>query len=345
MHMKATPGMFAHQLVCGLALAGTLAGALRGQDDRSTLLALLEGASTVAVARAVTVDDRDSAHLRVTFAVEERLHGPDVGPIVLSEPRGRGCGRAFTAVVAGQRFVLCVREDDGALALSAGGARALPRASAAVVQHVRALLAAAPGAGRLAVLLAALSAGDERVRTDAALALSSLPALEQADASQRAVIAAALAAALAEDARTMPSLLLAAARLRLREAIAAVLPRYLAGQHGAAEHLLRDSMLRIGGETVAREIAARLPDLREPLARARATTLLLEIDDDGARAPLLELLRTADERGTKLRACAGLLRLGVDGAALQPHADAELLELAQRAAAPSRPRFRSIRTQ
>ncbi len=328
--------------VCLLFLCAAKAVA---QDDQSTLAALLDRADAVAVARAVRIDTSDAAVLRVVLAVEERLRGDLPTTVQLSETRGRGCGRALTAVVVGQRFLTClVRQADG-LALVAGGARALPLASGPALAHAHALLAASDVASRLTVLIGALTARDDRVRTDAALDLPTQANLEQADSAQRAALIAALASALQDNDRAVPSLTAVAVRLRLVAALDLLLPLYLAGQSGVFERLFVDGLVRLDGEALATRIAAWIPTLDDPLARARATTLLLELATPAALAPLRTLAEHAGERGTRLRACAGLLRLGVEVHELAAIADQELIELAQRAAQPPKPRFRSIRTE
>ncbi len=318
------------------------------QDDQSTLAMLLERADAVAVARAVRVDTSDAAVLRVVLAVEERLRGDLPATVQLSETRGRGCGRALTAVVAGQRFLTClVRRADG-LALVAGGARALPLASGSVLAHARALLAATEASSRLhvlSVLIGALTAPDDRVRTDAALCLPMQANLEQADSAQRAALVAALASALQDNDRAVPNLTAVAVRLHLVAALDLLLPLYLAGDSGVFERLFVDGLVRLDGEALATRIAAIIPALDGPLPRARATTLLLELKTPAALGPLRTLAERALERGTRLRACAGLLRLGIEPRELATIADQELIELAQRAAQPPKPRFRSIRTE
>src|SRR5690606_32447205 len=170
--------------------------------------------------------------------------------------------------------------------------------------------AAAPGAARTAVVVGALGDHDERVREDAAFALPMLPALEQLDPAQRALVLGALQRAVGGGERTAPALVAAAVRLRLVPALDVLLPRYLDGSSGPAERMFADAMARIDAETLAGRVAARLDQLAGPLDRARATTLLCSLEVAAARAPLLQLARDSRERGTRARACAGLLRLG-----------------------------------
>jgi hypothetical protein len=326
------------------ALLGLLAAApLAAQDDATALALLVDRAEAVAVVRTLRVDSADPVHLRVLFAVETSLRGAAAGTLELREPRSRGCGRALHGLVPGQRFVACLRRQDDSWALCAGTTRALPQATAGVIEHVRTLLDT-DLTSRRNVLFAALTQADARVRGDAALTLPLLGGLEAADASQRSMLLATLRAT-EPAAPAYPALLGAAARLQLHAAIDVALPAYLAADADDRHaRLYADAMLRIGAEPVATRVAAQLSHLSTPTARLRAVQLLLETQHEAAKAPLLALLRGAGERGVQLQACVGLLRLGLAASQLVEASDRELVTLAEQAAT-ARPKFRSIRVE
>lgn len=330
------------QLFCLLVAAAAPATA---QDEATTLSALMARADAVAVARVVRVDLAQPGTRQATLLVETVLAGNPPATITLAEPEQRGCGRALQALVPGQRLLACLRADAGEWVLCARSGRALPLATTNVVAHVRALAAAVTGSDRLAVLIDALRAEDPRVRDDAALTLAYDPALLAADERQRAAVVTALGMALATQTRGLVSLVTTSARLRAEAALDVLLPCYLDGNAGPCERLLASGMLQIGQEALANRLAARLPSMNSPLARARALSLLYDMDTAAARPPLLLLARSAPERGTRARACAALLRAGMPESELSGAADAELLQLAREVARPKRPHFRAIRPE
>lgn len=326
------------------ALLGLLAAApIAAQDDATALALLVDRAEAIAVVRTLRVDSADPVHLRVLFAVEAALRGELAGPVELREPRSRGCGRALHGLVPGQRFVACLRRQDDGWALCAGTTRALPPATAGIVEHVRTLLDT-DVASRRNVLFAALDHGDARVRGDAALTLPLLGGLEAADANQRSMLLATLRGT-EPTSPAYPALLGAAARLQLHAAIDVALPVYLAADaDDRSTRLYADAMLRVGAEAVATRLAAQLGNLATPTARLRAVQLLLETQHEAAKAPLLALLQASGERGVQLQACVGLLRLGMASSQLVEASDHELVALAEQAAT-ARPKFRSIRVE
>lgn len=319
-----------------IALFFWFASAGVAQDQATTLAQLVDRARAIAVVRSLRVDSPDPEHLRVTFAVETTLRGTPPAHFELLEPRSRGCGRALHGVVPGQRFVACLEQRDDRWSLCAGGSRALPLAHAALVEHVQAL-AIADAQSRRNLLFAALSTDDQRVRDDAALSLAWLGDLAAADAAQRGALLDALRRA-PNDA-----LLQAAARLQLAPALDLILPAYLAGSDPQRTRLHAALLLQFDAGALAGRIAAQLDDCDDTM-QLRAVQLLSQVGHDAAKAPLLNLLGRARERGVQLQACVGLLRLGVDRQQLTATSDADLVQLAA-AALESRPRFRSIRVE
>ncbi|MEZ5965704.1 MAG: hypothetical protein R3F56_17855 [Planctomycetota bacterium] len=315
------------------------------QDEASALASLVGRADVVSLARAVRVGDGTPGQLQVVLRIEETLLGTAPAIVTLSEPEERGCGRALLAVATGQRFVACLRRQGENFALVAAGARALPLATATVVAHVRALATAAAGMPRLTVLIDALDSDDARVCTDAALALPLEPTLPAIGADQRAAVVAALRRALPARSRGLPSLVVACTHLGESAAIEVMLPSYLDGSSGPAERLLATAMLQIDQGALARALGARIDRLASPLERARALTLLDAMDGVVARAPLQALVRAAAERGTRVRACACLLRNGAPESDLAGVVEPAVLDSARQAAKPQRPRFRSIRPE
>ncbi len=322
----------------GLALA-LLAAVAPGQDEASALASMLDRADVVAVVRTLAVRTEPGASIRVTLRLERRLKGDAQDLVTLEEPDGQTCGRALQGLVPGQRLLACLRQRGEVLVPCAGGGRGLPLATSAVIAHAQALLAA-DVRGRALLLVGALRADDARVAEDAALALALTPGIETAGAETRAEVVAALRDAMTRGARTTPSLLTAAVRLRAEEIVDLILPPHLDGTDGPFGEAFVVALTNLDPALTVDAIT------RQPLAsapaRLRAVQLLRRLPAEPAARGLWSVLRQAAEPGVRVQASAALLRAGVDPRDLRATIGEEALATAQALAAPTLPRLRFV---
>ena len=315
-----------------------LAGAAAAQEQATTLQALAARADAVALATAVAATDPSPMLHRVTFRVDAVLAGAPGAAIAVAEPAGRCCGRALPAVTPGASYVLFLAR--GALGLQPIGAdRGVVPADAALVAHVRALLAAGADArARAAALALGLLSDSARVRDDAALALATLPGLP-ADALLHARLLDALRLRLEQEDTRVPALAEAAARTAPATAAADLLPLYCAAPPAAAR-ALRGVLLRLPARDLGAAFAVAAP--ADEAGRVRALELLAQTPDPTNVALLQGQLSAARSPRLQLAATEALLAHGLDAAALQPRVDRVVLELAQQRAGAGPP-FRAVR--
>lgn len=319
-------------------LVGTSALAV-GQDEATTLSRLIDGSDAVVVARVHRITGNDPLRTGRQFVREEVLRGDAPSAFVLDEPAAAGCGRALRGLLPGQRVILFLsRRAGGDLMLRTSGARAVPLASQGLRGHVRALIGTTDAVGRARIAVASLDHPVDRVRRDAALDLPYLPALGAAAPSLTSRIARAI------DRRdpTLPSLVLAAARLDDRTAISALLPAYLDAESAPAQvdltGFLRRSLLQFDHGAVARHVAGRA--VSRSTAQHRAVALLGELDTAEAQPVLSALLRTTTTRSVAIAAARALLDAGVHDASVATLTHPTVMEAARRS--PRTRRFRSV---
>jgi hypothetical protein len=327
------------RLLLAIVIGSLPPSAAVAQDDATTLHDLVDRSEWIAVVEVLGAPADDGVEHAVRFAALGSLRGAGPPRFELREPCGRACGRALHGLNAGARLVAFLRRDAAELRLTAGNARALPPAGAALVAHVEALLRA-DAAQRLALLTDALASEDRRVRHDAAAILPHLAGLERAGAAQRERIAAALARACATAEPGCVGLARAAERLRLSAAREPLLQAYLGGPETGLAPLLLDVLPRLGAAEIAERLAAGLPPARA--ARLRAVGLLVRLRVPQADALLLAIVRGDRDRRVALAAASGLLAAGFDPAVLQREVGGDLLRQAQRQALDPRSAFRSV---
>ena len=249
-----------------------LAAPLTAQDQASTLAGLTDSSAAVAVVRVLGATDPDSLHHRVLFATEARLKGELPLRFEITEPAGRGCGRALHGLVQGTWLVAFLRWDSGRLRLSVSSARSLAPASAELVDHVRGLVQSRTGDRRVGLLAEALSSSNRRVRRDAALSLPILPDLDLADRRARARITAAVPEFLQRGDPAFGPLGMAVVRLGLEDGRDILLSAYLEDRQPGLGPLLQKALVDMGAAKTAQRVLARRPD--DPQGRERAVVLL-----------------------------------------------------------------------
>lgn len=324
--------------LCAVALA-FFAAPIAGQDEASALAWMVDHADVVSVAGVRAVRTEPGAMVRVTLRLERHLAGQGPDLVTLEEPDGQGCGRALLGLVPGQRVLACLRRRGDTFVPCTGGGRGLPLATPALVQHAQDLIAADPRA-RVQLLVAALSASDTRIREDAALALPLMAGLESANDAARAAVVAALTDAISTSARTVPSLLVAGARLGARGVIDVVLPLHLAGDDAPYGDAFVVALTQIDPTGTAERLA-HLP-LASGEMRLRAVRLLRRLDVEAATPALWAVLRQAAEPGVRVQACAALLAAGARPVELRASVDPDALAAAIQLAAPAAPRLRFV---
>lgn len=254
------------------AILVMLAAPLPAQDQASTLARLTDSAAAVAVVRVLAATDPDSLHHRVLFATEALLKGELPLRFEITEPAGRGCGRALHGLVQGTGLVAFLSWDSGRVRLSVSSARSLAPASAELVEHVRDLVQMGNRGRRAGLLAEALSATNVRVRRDAALSLAILPDLDRADRGARARILAALPELLRRGDPATGPLTMAVVRLGLEDGRDILLSAYLEGRQPGLGPLLKKALVELGAARTVQRVMARLPD--DPQGRERAVVLL-----------------------------------------------------------------------
>jgi hypothetical protein len=316
-----------------------LAAGLAAQEEASTLYLLAGQARMVVVADVMARTDPDPGTHETRFQTVLALKGSPAAQFALREPAGPCCGRALEDLQVTARAVLFLTERDGMLQPCAG-VRGVAAPDAATVQHVRALLAAGPGAGVLPVLAAGLQSPVLRVRRDAGMALAYLPALGNADAAVRAAIATATTDLLARDeAQTdAPYLVSAASRLQLVEVLPALAQTWVRAGRADLRSLVQGALPHFPPAAAASATLAAMTD--EEGTRVRAADLLACLPPADARGPLLQLLRNQPTTRVQLAACRVLLAHGASAADLQGLVPAAVLDAVP--AVPPRPKLRNV---
>lgn len=310
-----------------MLVAGLLAGCgLIAQEQASTLLQLADRADVVVHARAVSVAEPEPGTLAVTFARLELLRGRTDAAFTLREAGDRCCGRALFTVVPQRDYLLLLERRSGELHVLAGD-RGLVDAEAAVLQHVRALLAATTPSARAALLAAALSAGEDRLRRDAAHDLAQLPAAA-VPPGVSAALRSALAAGLEHETSLLPALLAASNRFAAAAVDELVLPAYLDDRRQTVRGLLLTALQQRPPARLGEALQQHWP--RHDAGRRRAAALLASMPASEARPLQLRLLRETAAPGTALPLCEALLQQGCSAAELQGLAPAVVLQLAAR---------------
>lgn len=254
-------------------LAFAVLSPLCAQQQATTLLRLTAQADAVAIATAVGQSDPSPEWHRVDFRTDETLSGSIGSSFAALEPAGRCCGNALFAVEPGSQYLVFLARR-GSAVHPLGGDRGILSASPELVAHVRALVAAKGDARRETSLLAAsLQHQDERIGTDAALALAA-HAAPAADAEAKA----SLRAALRRDAETpttkLPALAAAVARAEGPAAADCIVPLYLETPADDAATALQRALLSLPAESVS--TAARSCNLADETAALRTASLFEE---------------------------------------------------------------------
>ncbi|MEM7205276.1 MAG: hypothetical protein AAF628_33785 [Planctomycetota bacterium] len=323
-----------HHAFASLAAIGLVLGGATAQDAGTTLAALVDRAAVVAVASTEGVA-LPTPQLAVRFQIQQTLRGAGPGNVVLREEGGRCCGRALHGLSGGQ-FVMFLEQRAGAWHLVAGP-RSLVPARTDVVAHVRALVATRSDAARLRVVAEGLEARDQRVRRDAALTLPYAAGLEGAEPRVRGAVVAALQRSLSGEGHDESMhLVLSAARLRLDEALPALLSAYLEPRDRTLDGVLLRELPRFDQARIARALAT-LPG--DP---ARAVRLLATLDTPAADAPLRRAVRTAPTSTAALAAATLIRRHGADAAGLTRQLDRDGRTALRAMLAERRRQFRAI---
>ena len=362
-----------------VAVAGTIvawtASVSSGQALASTLTNLVDRADTIVRARALgyTNSAERPGETSVTFLVQERLRSSrtfsSTRTITLHEPEGDTCGHALQRLAIGAGYIVFARERDGELAAAASTARSLVAVTPIRLGHVRALTrAGAATRARVTILSAALSLDDERVRTDAALALSVLPGLEQfrAEPDIGTAVVGALARQLPTNAQAGAALLCAAERLGAAGAREPILAALLASEargprprrapvRGLANRLASSlNRLDPDGSWLVDQVTRRR-DTTQPAAARRIGALLARhagrADARRAMVSLAETVRGPSVGRVRARVAATLLSHGEAADEVERELGVDALDEARRGAlslspsdSPSeRPTFRVIR--
>ncbi len=271
-------------------LAFAVLSPLCAQQQATTLLRLSREADAVAVATATAVNDPSPEWHRVEFRADETLAG-SVGPTFSAlEPAGRCCGNALFSVQPGAQYVVFLSRRGGAVH-PLGGDRGILPASAELVEHLRALVANRGDARSETNLLAmSLEHADERIRTDAALALAS-HATPVTDVDAKASLRAALRHDAQQPSTRLPALATATARAEGRDAADCILPLYLETSAEGAATALQRTLLSLPADEVA--AAARRCDLVDETAAIRTANLFEERADPAQLDVLQRMLRSA----------------------------------------------------
>ncbi len=318
---------------------GTLLSTAGAQNQASTIARLTDTADVISKVRVLAVNGRDSARITVVFRGTTSLLGKAPGTFELSEPGWRTCGRALYGMVPGSSYLAFLKHEAGTVRLKMPSARCLIGLSPELLDHVRALSRSKTGASRIAILAKALSSAQQRIREDAALACTTTPYLAKADATVRAQLNDALRTALAIEGKTAPSLMVAAARLHLTEALDSLLPTYLAGKSPRLQRAMLNVIPQIDSQAVAKRLAAAVPS--DNGGRMRAMHVLARLSVAEARPTYMALLRGSSFDVTTAVGHV-LLRAGMPPAELAQLTNKEVAEAAKGRLISEQPRFRVV---
>ena len=301
-----------------------LAAPAIAQDQATTMLRASRAAAIVVRATVTAVADPSPAWHRLQFRADELLKGRLPATFTMTEPAGQCCGRALFALQVGEVRLLYLRRVGRTLHAFGGGRGVLP-ATAPLLAHARALLAADDDAAATRLLAAELHNDEPRIATDAALALAAMPALSLTTTERQSVMRALTLAVQRGTTRAAP-LADIAARVSDAPTIDALLPLYLGAR--------RDDQARLLGRALERcppaVVASRMPiftgaDRRQNL---RAVELLTKLPPESAQATMTGMLQRPQHPRIQMELCEGLLCAGVAEASLEPLVPAPVLELA-----------------
>ena len=292
-----------------LACLPLLLANLFAQDEATTLARLCDRSAAVAIVRPTTTGEVADGRRTVRVTVVRVLSGTPPAALDLHEPDGRSCGRALAGVAAGAGYVAFLQSQAGSWRLAATTARALPALEPALLAHVSALLADPSPKARRAELVRALASASERVRDDAAHALSCLPTLAGMTPAEREACAAALVAALPRDDSTSIALLVVASRAKLVEAIERVVLLELGGSLGRTAAAAIRCVAEVDADATAQALGVHLP--RDPAGRDRALLVLDHLQCPRARASLEEIAQEGNAEQA-CRAAELMLRIGIE---------------------------------
>lgn len=275
-----------NQVIRILATAWLAATACLAQAEATTLSALSLESDHVVVARATHRTDPDDTIVRVSFDSIEDLKGTAPRQFSLSEPAGACCSQLLFTIDPGERVVLFLDRLGPRLHLR-GGSRAGIEATEPVVDHVRSLCATTDPLLRAGLLADALELEDQRIRTDAALALATAPVLPQAAPAVEARIVQRLGEGPRALTPDMPALLRIGARMDLATARRALLGAYLDAVPQDEARALRMWVATYPAASVATDLATL--DLDDDGRTIRAARLLAELPAADA-VPVLQRL-------------------------------------------------------
>lgn len=319
-------------------IALLLASALLSAQEQATTLSRLAGqAAIVATARVLGSDAAPPDLLRVEFGTTAILHGAVSQRFVLLEPAGLCCGNALQQLLPGIEYLLFL-ERRGPLLHPLGGDRGVMPAEGAVLEHVRALLAAGDAIERAELLAAALDSATPRIAADAALALAMVPDLPRSSRFRDRVLAA-MTRELDRASAHAPALVDAAIRIGGPDATARLVAHYLTEQRSGPRRLLTSGLQQLDGEAVRQSLLVQLP--ADATGRLRVAELLLAIPSVQNRPLLDRLLAEDPPPRLQLALAEAMLVAGVPLAELRARMPAPVLELAERRrSAP--PTFRNL---
>ncbi len=281
---------------------------VRAQKQATTLFAL--AARTPLVLRARVQERReDGDRLRLTLTLVEALRGQAKVPLEISEGRAHHCGATCHGLEVGSELLVFADEYDGRL-LVRGASRGLVHENAERTKLVRALLAPLDNAERLRLAIAAVASSDARIAEDAALALPTLPSLEQLEASDKARLRAALNVQLDSSSPALFGLVQAALRAEPSAAAAAAWRIWLDEDRGswhgfAAEVLTREVQPQLCIDSL--ELASTTDQQRR-----RVASLFRETSSEARGDALLRQLASDDDERVRAEAVASLLLRGAD---------------------------------
>ncbi len=333
-----------------VALLASVGVNLHAQAGATTLQSCTDAATRIVVARAVErIDDSARGRTQLRFVVEEVLRGSRAPSLVtLEEASGAACGRALFAVVPGVRRILFLDGSADTPRLVRLGARAVPDADRATVEHVDGLVRTANNpAARRRLLVDALDDLRPRIRDDAARALAATPALGTAGGSDAARLLAALDRAFEDPSIDPTPLWIAATRCDPQATLGRLCDGYLHTSRNEILSLLEGALLAGPAESLADCLVPALAHEGADVAARRAAVLLRQLGPSSARSRIARALLASSDRGIAVQAAEVLLDDATPDAWLHAMVAPDVLRDAARAhstAAPAAPptRWRSI---
>lgn len=290
----------------------------------------------VVVRESTTHGDRK----RVRLELVEALRGSPPRDLTIEELHARHCGSCAHGLTRNARLLVFASARDQKLHVL-GAARGLVHETPERLTLVRKLLDTQISklAGTVVPLL---TSSDERIASDAALALPSLPGVEALDNANKARMATALAAAEKAPDAKLYGLVLACARALPETAARSSWRLWLDADRRAWHGLASDVLLR----ECAPEITCASVEVARLSSTARARVARLLFDAPSAHATTKTLLRRLavdGSREVRVEAISSLLMHSTSDEPGTPTNDAELRDARARLRTRQRARFGAIR--